>query len=435
MPTRLFPWIVLVIVALVASAGLVPASAQSNKYLFNMSMNGGVIDPWHPEPWPTVPFGGLRLWNTGTTWENINPSMGTYDWTQLDRWLAAANQHHDSVLYTFAGVPQWASSNPSDPICLSGPGSCDPPWDLNPDGTGTDQMWQDFITALVQHNHNSTTAHIGQWEMWNEPHNNFYWNGTSPQLVRMVADAYAIIKASDPAAIVLSPTVGWSDGDSLKWFATYIAAGGAKYIDSISCHGYSKEGQGQYGPPENMVKYLVPYRASLTALGLGSMPIWDTEADWGKGLMTDLDLEAAWISRFYVLHASSKIGRLYWFIWNGGPQGGLWELDPTDHRLPGTILKAGIAYGQVETWLVGTSVSTCQQTGTIWTCPVSRTGGYQGLIVWDTSQTCSNGTCGTTQYQFQGNYIGYRTIEDSNQIQISGKSVPIGAKPILLQNQ
>ena len=210
-------------------------------------------------------------------------------------------------------------------------------------------MWKDYVTALVQHSRNSTTAHIHHWEMWNEPHNNFYWNGTSPQLVRVVADAYAIIKASDPIAIVLSPTVGWEDGDAMKWFQTYIAAGGAKYIDRISCHGYSKQGGGKYGPPENMVKDLVIYRASLTALGLGSIPIWDTEADWGQGLMTDYDMEAAWISRFYVLHASNKIRRLYWFIWNGGPQGGLWTLDPKDHRLPGPILKPGIAYGQVET--------------------------------------------------------------------------------------
>jgi hypothetical protein len=435
MKIRAFFRLALVTVLLLASARLVKASSEAHKYLFNLSMNGGVIADWHPEPWPEVPFAGIRLWNTGTTWADLNPSMGTYDWTQMDKWLASAGQHNNNVLYTFGGVPQWASSNPSDPICIPLPGNCDPPRDLNADGTGTDQIWKDFITALVQHNANSPTAHIRHWEMWNEPHNGFYWNGTSAQLVRMVADAYAIIKAADPTAIVLSPTVGWSDGDAMKWFEGYIAAGGGPYIDRISCHGYSKQGGGKYGPPENMVKYLGPYRASLTALGLGSVPIWDTEANWGKDLVTDSDMQAAWVSRFFLLHATNHIRRLYWFIWNGESQGGMWKPDPKDHSLPGTLLKPGIAYAQMRDWLVGTDTGDCQQTGSIWTCPVSRDGGYQGLIVWDTSQTCKHGQCDTTDYQFQGNYVNYRTVDNNKEIQINGNTVPIGAKPILLQNQ
>ena len=437
MKTRVSYRLALVIMMLLASYGLIPASAQNpqnHKYLFNLSMNAGVIADWHPEPWPAIPMGGIRLWNTGTTWADLNPAMGTYDWTKMDKWLAAAGQHGNNVLYTFAGVPQWASSNPNDPICIPQPGACDPPNDLNADGTGTDQHWKDFVTALVQHNANSTTGHIRHWEMWNEPHNNFYWNGTSPQLVRMVADAYAIIKAADPSSYVLSPTVGWESGEPMKWFQGYIAAGGGQYIDRISCHGYSKNGS-KYGPPENMVKFLVPYRASLTALGLGSIPIWDTEANWGNNLVTDQDMQAAWVARFVVLHATNHIRRLYWFIWNGESQGGMWKPDPKDHSLPGTILKPGIAYAQLGSWLIGADTSPCQQTGSIWTCAVSRTGGYQGLIVWDTSQTCGHGQCTTTEYQFQGNYVNYLTIDNSNQNQINGSTVPIGAKPILLQNQ
>jgi hypothetical protein len=430
---RLTPALILIV--LLGFVELVPLSAQNHKYLFNLSMNGGVIADWHAEPWPTVPISGIRLWNTGTTWADLNPTNGGYDWTQLDKWLAAAGQHRNTVLYTFAGVPRWASSNPDDSVCIQAPGACDPPRDVNPDGTGTDQMWKTFVTALVQHNANSTTAHIRHWEMWNEPHNNFYWNGTSAQLVRMVADAYAIIKAYEPDSIVLSPTVGWQSKEPMRWFQAYVAAGGGKYIDRISSHGYSKGGGGTYGPPENMVGFLVPYRASLAALGLGSIPIWDTEANWGKDLVTDPDLQAAWVARFVVLHASSQIRRLYWFLWNGDSQGGMWKFDPRDHRLPGTILKPGVAYAQLSQWIVGTDISSCQQTGTIWTCALSRADGYQGLIAWDTSQTCKQGQCATTEYRFQGNYVNYRTIADDHTVQINGSTVPIGAKPILLQNQ
>ena len=255
-----FSSLAILVVLSFASAALIPASAESHRQLFSMSMNGGVIADYHPEPWPSVRFEGLRLWNTGTTWLDINTANGVYDWTQLDKWLAAAGKYGNDVLYTFAGVPKWASSNPNDPICIPQPGACDPPNDLNADGTGTDQHWKDFVTALTQHSKNSTAGHISYWEMWNEPHNNFYWNGTNAQLVRMVADAYAIIKASDSGSLVLSPSVGWQSTEPMQWFEGYVAAGGGQYIDTISSHGYSKDGS-KYGPPENMVKFLVPYRA------------------------------------------------------------------------------------------------------------------------------------------------------------------------------
>src|SRR3982750_4557233 len=41
-------------------------------------------------PWPTVPFGGLRLWDTSTGWAQINTSEGVYDWSTLDAFASAA---------------------------------------------------------------------------------------------------------------------------------------------------------------------------------------------------------------------------------------------------------------------------------------------------------------------------------------------------------
>jgi polysaccharide biosynthesis protein PslG len=428
------PSLAILVVLWFAAAELIPASAESHQSLFSMSMNGGVIADYHPEPWPSDYFKGFRLWNTGTTWLDMNTANGVYDWTQLDKWLAATGKHGNDVLYTFAGVPQWASSNPNDKVCLEQPGACDPPDDLNSDGTGPDQHWKDFVTALAQHNQNSSTGHISYWEMWNEPHNNFFWNGNSPQLVRMVADAYAIIKAYDPNAIVLSPSVGWQSGAPMRWFGDFIAAGGAKYVDKISCHGYSKNGN-KYGPPENMVKDLIPYRASLKALGFGSTQIWDTEANWGPNLVTDPDMQSGWLARFFLLHVSESIKRLYWFMWNGGPLGGLWKSDPHDHSNPGTLLKPGIAYREVSKWIIGATLTNkCSSQGSVWTCGFSRSGGYQALAVWDAADTCNNGKCSTTKYYFTGNYLSYRTVY-GHKFKISGSHVPIGARPVLLENQ
>jgi polysaccharide biosynthesis protein PslG len=425
----------LAVLIILSAAEFFPAAAQSHQNLFSMSMNGGVIADWHPEPWPSDYFKGVRLWNTGTTWRDINTANGVYDWTQLDKWLAAAGQHGNDVVYTFAGVPRWASSHPNDKVCLIAPGACDPPNDLNPDGTGPDQLWKNFVTALAQHSKNSSTGRISFWEMWNEPMHDFFWNGTYAQLIRMVGDAYGIIKSIDSNAIVLSPGFGWQSSTTMAWMGGYFAAGAGPYADAISVHGYCKNSGGTYGPPENVVHDIGLFRTVLQQQGQLGKPIWDLEANWGPNLITDPDMQSGWLARFYLLHLSESVKRMYWFLWNGGDLGGLWNPDPKDHSKPGTLLKPGIAYGEVAKWIIGAQLTNaCSSHGNVWTCTFTRSGGYRALAVWNAAATCSGGTCKTTNYYFTGGYVNYRTL-DGDTTQISGGSVPIGAKPILLQNQ
>src|SRR5271154_3007557 len=105
----------------------------------------------------------------------------------LDAWLNAAQKNQVDIVYCFGRVPQWASSKPNDIKCASGggPGQRQPPDALKRDGTGTDQHWKDFVTAIASR----SAGRIHYWEMWNEGGNPERWSGTSPQLVRMVSDA------------------------------------------------------------------------------------------------------------------------------------------------------------------------------------------------------------------------------------------------------
>lgn len=388
------------------------------------------------EPWPIVPFnGGLRLWDTDTTWANINTANGAYDWTTLDNWLTHAGDQKATVLYTFGHVPQWASSNPNDQSCQPTPGSCDPPDDLNPDGSGTDQHWKDYVTALASHSNNSSGAHIKFWELWNEPHNLFYWNGTYAQLVRMGRDLYTIVKSFDPDAVVLTPAFAWSKTFYLNYMDGYLAAGGGAYADVMSVHGYVLGPRHTYRDPETVVPDCAAYRAVMKKYGQSGKPIWNTEANWGTHLgFDDPDMQAAWLARFYLLHTSLSVKRLYWFTWNG-IEIGLWAADPHNHRKPGKLLAPGIAYRELNKWMVGAKMTPrCSSTRTVWTCGFRRSGGYQALAVWDTSQTCSHNQCTTSKYRFDGNYVDYLTL-DGHKAQINGQTVLIGAKPILLQNQ
>lgn len=421
-----------VLAVLVAIA---PAQSVPTNY-FGLHMHSGVVSQ---QPWPTVSFGSIRLWDAAVAWKDINKSNGAYSWASLDKWLAAAQAHNDDLLYTFGRTPQWASSSPYESGCSGGPGTCAPPNDLNPDGSGTDQHFKDFVTALATHNKNSSTAHIKYWELWNEPFNSPNWVGTIPQMVRMAGDATAIIKSIDPSAIVLVPSVCIEGLQGRNWLDAYLSAGGKSYADAVAFHGYVQKP----GTPllaENILAYISKTQAILAKYGLQNKPLWDTEASWGKSAVSspafnDADSRMGFVARMHLLQRSAGVARFYWYQWNSPSDlGTLWVPNPTNPLAAGTVLKPGIAYGQVEQWMGGaTMTSACSANGTVWTCNLSRPNGYVARAVWDTAQSCANGTCTTSSYPVSTQFVQYRTL-DGKIVPVTGSTVPIGYKPILLEN-
>src|SRR5208282_5516206 len=74
----------------------VDTAASRNAALFGLHIRS------LPTPWPTIGFGGIRLWDTATRWAQIEKSPGVYDFTTLDSVLARAYSHGvTTVIYTF----------------------------------------------------------------------------------------------------------------------------------------------------------------------------------------------------------------------------------------------------------------------------------------------------------------------------------------------
>ena len=157
----------------------------------------------------------------------METANGVYAWGQLDRMLSQAQANNQTVLYTFGGIPSFLSSYASDAICAEGAGSCDPPNDVNPDGSGSDAQFQAFVSALMVH----AGKQIQYFEAWTEVNNTPFWNGSAAQIVRMVYDARAIIKAYNPSAVVLTPSTCACDNVSFsnKKYASANVADGMRY--------------------------------------------------------------------------------------------------------------------------------------------------------------------------------------------------------------
>lgn len=362
--------------------------------------------------WPTTSFGTLRLWDTKTTWADINTAQGVYNWTLLDGYINWASSHGIPVLYEVGHTPTWASHSPTDSICSGNLGSCDRP-----------NQWaylDTFIAALVSR----YRGRIQAYEVWNEPHNNFYWNpanNSAADFVTLTQHIYNGIRTADPAALILSPSGNFDWMDS-----TYYSTSGAiKTWDIISQHGYPSSSQ----QPESMIAHTQSMQTVMRKYGL-TKPIWTSESSWGLNNSIDPLFASGYVARWALLQWSIGIQRAYWYAWDNQAWGTLFNTTTK------TVLPAGVAYGQVYNWMVGATMSTpCSNQGTIWTCGFTRTSpvGYQAKAIWDTSQTCSVGSCTTLPQRVPSIYTQYRDLT-GNVVQIQNNIVPVGTRPVLLEN-
>jgi hypothetical protein len=359
--------------------------------------------------WPSVPFGGIRLWDNYASWQDIEKANGTYNWNNLDKWLAAAEASHTDVLYAFGRTPTWASLRPSEP-CGYGMGCASPPSDVE----SGDNTWKTFVTALVQHSLSSPTAHIKYYELWNEPDctRRCTWTGTDAQLVTMARDAYQIIHSLDRDALVLGPSPHGLN--VVKWLQAYYAAGGAAYQDIVAFHAY-------VGPHLDQLPLIVDNtRALMAQYGIGNQPLWVTEGSWGVAGLTSSQ-QVAYLAQEYIILWSKNVARFYWYSWDGGPQWGLlWN--------PSSGMNAaGNAYGLLENWLVGSvsSPSPCTQSpDATWYCALTLPNGDAAQIVWNSNTTSSKAV--------NSAFTTYRTLENGIVNPIPGNTVPVGSEPILL---
>jgi hypothetical protein len=77
-----------------------------------------------------------------------------------------------------------------------------------------------------------------------------------------------------------------------------------------------------------------------------------------------------------------------------------------------------------------TFTKACSGDHDVWTCEISRPGGYQARIVWNAAK--SYDTQATTKYAVGSDFVQYRDLK-GEKFPVSGGSVMIGSKPLLLE--
>ncbi len=406
------------IALLLCSSG---ASAQAQTPLPSTFFGIGVIEP-STAHFPTVPFGALRLWTSEVGWALIETAPNHYDWTKLDFYLSEAKTHNKELLYTFGQVPSWAvpPADSMNPSAFGNTGAASPPADV---GSG-DATFKAFVTAVVQHSLASTTGKIKYYELWNEPDLMGTWQGTASQLVTMGRDAYTIIHALDPNALVIGPSPSTSNQYGVHFLPAYYAAGGAPYQDIVGCHAYMFT-NGVFSQqadelPGGIRVSISSLKTLMASYGISSKPIVYTEGCPGNtnSGMSDL-LKVAYIGQEYVLMWAAGVAAYFWYQWDNTAWGTMWTTT-------GGINAVGIAYTQLYDWMVGSThaASPCSQASdSTWTCELTLANGSAALIMWNPN---GSKTIATT-------FSTYQTLDNANVNTVSaGGTVTIDTKPILL---
>jgi hypothetical protein len=240
--------------AVAVSGGLTSAVTNrsytlNTKTVFSLSTTASGVSP--------TPFPPLNRFCCGETWNNLEPSSGSFpNWGLLDGWVSQTQAHPGSVsMYTFNHTPTWANGTS---------GVTDPPNDIiagKDFNNSGDSFFKGFVTAFMKHTcgvgSQPSTPLVGVCsvkyiEMWNEFNTDVYFtNGTYQQLATMSNDAATIIReyCGDCYVVAGSVSAGGdgfhSSGQSGVWYTAleqYLAAWGAipnaTLPDMVSFHAY-----------------------------------------------------------------------------------------------------------------------------------------------------------------------------------------------------
>jgi hypothetical protein len=141
----------------------------------------------------------------------------------------------------------------------------------------------------------------------------------------------------------------------------------------------------------------------------------------------DPGMQAAYISRLYIMSGVLGINNEVWYDWTGGGIGtGSTQSDQ--------------GYSQTFFWMVGSTIGTRTVVGNVNTVTFTLPNGVAAAFIWDTSQYCTNnGTLCTSAIQTVGSsYLTYQTLlggTTNNPINQTTHQIQVGIQPIMLQAQ
>lgn len=266
-----------------------------------------------PEPWPAHRVPAVRLWDTGTTWAQIERADDAWDWGRLDAQVAAAEEHGTTdIMLVLHGTPTWASTDTSGGDAPWLPvGSASPPQDLH--------QWTDFVGAVVDRYAGRITA----YQLWNEPNERWFWKSTPEELRKLLAAAVPVIRARDPHALIVAPGPYVSTERSVDGARRWVAIASGLDIDALAVQWYPQLGTS----PRVLATVLQRTRAIATEEGSDpGLALWVTEVNLVKPPNATAKKQRQFVRGTARAAHEAGASRMYWYAWTTRARPELLEL-------------------------------------------------------------------------------------------------------------
>lgn len=316
---------------------------------------------------PDFELGSLRLWDSRTRWQNIEPAPGQYDWSILDRLVTNATEAGLPMMFAFGGTPKWASPS-SPPSVYSDDARAAPPDNLD--------HWARFVRAVAER----YRGRIGAYELWDMANHPKFFNSSTDVLVEMTRRANIEISRADPEATVACPTMTelWEPA-ARRALERFGELGGYEHCDvaAVKLHPRSAS-----EPPETMLTLAHKIEKSLQKAGVRP-PIWSTgpsyESPYDQAVPAELAPDYA--ARFFLTGIYAKYERMYFYNWGNG------KIPLVLQPAGGPPTEAARHVEQLHGWLATAKVRSCRQGEQgglppgLWQCEF-ESGGKRFVIRW-----------------------------------------------------
>jgi hypothetical protein len=258
--------------------------------------------------------GFIRFWDNGCKWSDLNSAPHVFNPAPIAQWVKLMRENNISeALFEMGTTPTWAAAKGCDgsQSDYNVGGSC-PPNDLNPDGTGANQLWKDWISFVLSALPPEMNFSFSPWnEFTTQPSDaktSLMWSGTDAQMARLSADLYAAVKKARPQAIVTSPSIplildniGW---DAPAFFRYWHTAGAQKSCDVIAVHPYGNDAA-------KVLAGVAEFQKLVKQDGSPAKPFWSTEGSWGGTAPAD----PAQFVHDYVTGLYELLDRMVWYAY------------------------------------------------------------------------------------------------------------------------
>lgn len=236
---------------------------------------------------------GVRLWDAGVCWSEVEPQPHAFDFSKLDAYVNAAHAAGLRPIYTMAMTPTWAARDPGT-VNYTG-GSPSPPADGND--------WIEFVATLATRYGDGIV-----YEVWNEPNLTQYWTGSMSDLFAMTKMAYQHIKGHSPTATVIGCAwnrLGTTECD--RW----LYYGAKNYVDAVSFHPYPHNFQ-----PSDAGVIADNFHAVLNKYD-STKPLWATEVgyDYSGQPWPSIEQHSYMVQQTLIALKNHGVPLAVWYPW------------------------------------------------------------------------------------------------------------------------